>query len=58
MEGEKEGEKRKKLTSLCFLFFLLLHISEVLLFVQITHLGDRRPVKCREPGLDIHMEKK
>ena len=34
------------------------NISEVLLTVQITHLGDRRPMRCKESGLDIHMEKK
>lgn len=62
MEGEKEGDKRKntgeKEEINKFFFFFLLLISEVLLTVQITHLGDRRPMRCKEPGLDRHMEKK
>lgn len=53
---EKEKHRRKGRNQQ-FFFFLLL-ISEVLLTVQITHLGDRRPMRCKEPGLDIHMEKK
>lgn len=61
MEGEKEGDKRKNTgekeeINKFFFFFLL--ISEVLLTVQITHLGDRRPMRCKEHGLDIHVEKK
>ena len=63
MEGEKEREKRKNTRekeeiNKFFFCCLLLRISEVLLTVQITHLGDRRPMRCKEPGLDIHMEKK
>lgn len=63
MGGEKEGEKRKntggkeEINKFVCLFVFLLLISEVLLIAQITHLGDRRPMRCREPGLDIHMEK-